>query len=1056
MIRYPDGSVKNLTRLAGYGTTGLQGRKGTTSIAVREPCVHWSGNRAVFSMVVGAPRSQYDESQFFWQLYEISGLGKNETPVISKVPNQPENFNNISPIYASDDRIIFVSDRTNDGTKDVYPTLDEANADPTNTGLWSLDPATGDLQHLDHSPSGDFSPTLDSYGRIIFTRWDHFTHDQDSLQDASSTQLYPFNYDNEAAASTYNLNANAQIAPEASPFNSALLKTSTTNPHPFTFFMPWMIDQSGAGALTLNHLGRHDLADTINSTFRDDPNLVPFSAKTSTRSNKNIVLNAFSIKEDPQHPGSYYAVDAPIPGNTGGYNPSNITHTAGQIVRIDAPETARPEDVVVQYITPRSTRQPLAAAIDTATHTGFYRNPLPTTDGKLIVSHTSQQFGDINMGVDTVVKPKMDMRLQLMEPLEPNSTQMKATANLTGGITTVVQWYQNGKTMNFSGTLWELDPVEVVHKPAPTAHISAVADVEKQVFDDVGVPVSAFQAYLKDNNSALLVVRDVTDRNSADKQQPFNIRVASSKHQLHSDIGKLYDVQSVQFMEASRTRGYYRKLTAQNYVVDGRRNVPQPLSSIPYAAVASGAKGSVNIDRDGSFAAILPAGQALNWQLNDPQANAVVRERYWVTFAAGEIRTCASCHGSNPESPLVQASCPQNKALALNGLLTKWKADYTPAQAVLSSPQNNSMEQSFPLHLEWQESEGAKRYLVIVQGVVNNAATTLYTTMVSGTSITLKQSDLAQAPRILSWQVQAMSDYLPGTVSETWTLSTKPTETLQSPANLSKNLSTEPLLQWSAISDVDAYHVQISTSADFSSVVVDDNAVTDTHIQLSALSTNTTYYWRVKALWSGGESAWSTAWSFSTHDINTLASCQLILPLNNATDLQKQVTMQWSPVSDATQYTIELSELADFAASESHVCFSPQWTGSGLKEHTSYYWRVRAERNTVLAPWSEEWSFTTASDAVSSVDELTDPAGLLLFPQPSSESVQLRFAQCPGGVCDLSIRDVEGRLVRTESMISPSGPVEYSMNLQDIPSGTYGLELRWADKRIVRMLSVVK
>src|SRR5579859_323283 len=51
-IRYPDGNVKNLTRAAGYGVWGLQSSNG---IAVRQPSVHWSGTKAVFSMVVGAP-----------------------------------------------------------------------------------------------------------------------------------------------------------------------------------------------------------------------------------------------------------------------------------------------------------------------------------------------------------------------------------------------------------------------------------------------------------------------------------------------------------------------------------------------------------------------------------------------------------------------------------------------------------------------------------------------------------------------------------------------------------------------------------------------------------------------------------------------------------------------------------------------------------------------------------------------------------------------------------------------------------------------------------------
>ena len=49
-IRTATGELKNLTQSAGYGVSGLQG---ASSIAVREPSVHWSGTKALFSMVVG-------------------------------------------------------------------------------------------------------------------------------------------------------------------------------------------------------------------------------------------------------------------------------------------------------------------------------------------------------------------------------------------------------------------------------------------------------------------------------------------------------------------------------------------------------------------------------------------------------------------------------------------------------------------------------------------------------------------------------------------------------------------------------------------------------------------------------------------------------------------------------------------------------------------------------------------------------------------------------------------------------------------------------------------
>src|SRR5687768_16382252 len=55
-IRYEDGTVRNLTAAAGFGQDGAQH---TNGIAVREPCVHWDGTKAIFSMVIGAPKKQY-------------------------------------------------------------------------------------------------------------------------------------------------------------------------------------------------------------------------------------------------------------------------------------------------------------------------------------------------------------------------------------------------------------------------------------------------------------------------------------------------------------------------------------------------------------------------------------------------------------------------------------------------------------------------------------------------------------------------------------------------------------------------------------------------------------------------------------------------------------------------------------------------------------------------------------------------------------------------------------------------------------------------------------
>jgi hypothetical protein len=118
VLRLGDGTLRFLTAEAGYGTDGMQG---ANAIAVREPCVHWSGTKALFSMVVGAPTQQYQVGTYRWQIYEVTGFGSGEVASIRKIAGQPAEFDNVSPIYATDGRILFTSDRPPSGALHHFP-----------------------------------------------------------------------------------------------------------------------------------------------------------------------------------------------------------------------------------------------------------------------------------------------------------------------------------------------------------------------------------------------------------------------------------------------------------------------------------------------------------------------------------------------------------------------------------------------------------------------------------------------------------------------------------------------------------------------------------------------------------------------------------------------------------------------------------------------------------------------------------------------------------------------------------------------------------------------
>src|SRR4029078_3050593 len=135
-----------------------------------------------------------------WQIYEVTGLGENETAKITRLAKQPAGFDNVSPIYSPDGRILFTSDRPRSGEAHLFPQLDEYEEAPVVSGLWSLDPQSGDLVLLDHAPAGASSPLVDAAGRVVYSRWDHLQRDQQADSDATEGNQYgTFDYADESA-----------------------------------------------------------------------------------------------------------------------------------------------------------------------------------------------------------------------------------------------------------------------------------------------------------------------------------------------------------------------------------------------------------------------------------------------------------------------------------------------------------------------------------------------------------------------------------------------------------------------------------------------------------------------------------------------------------------------------------------------------------------------------------------------------------------------------------------------------------------------------------------
>jgi hypothetical protein len=634
-IRYADGTLRNLTAEAGFG---LEAER---EIAAREPSVHWSGTKALFSMVIGGT-TQNDTSAVYWQIYEVSGFDRGEAVSIRKLA-QPEEVNNVSPLYGTDDRILFTSDRTRAGDRLTYPQLDEYEATPTVSGIWSMAPDGSDLRQLDHAPSGAFTPIITSDGRILFTRWDHLQRDQ---QNFPGNQFGAFNFASETSAqqlTTAGESFPEQITPPAG---------SPVNGHTFNSFIPWQINEDGTGMETLNHVGRHELASYFAASHRGLPD---FAAPEGRRTADRI----FQIKEDPNRPGYFYGTFAPEFG----------THAAGQIIGLAGGEAVNADDMQVDYVTDPMGQFPLDEGAPNNGHPGLFRSPTPLSDGSLVAVHSASPYYDEG-STSGALTSKYTFRLVRLRPGSPYADTGERL--IPGGIVKSITYWddQSFTQITYSGELWELDPVEVRARPRPAKHANPLHDIERAVLaDELGgeAGIERLQSFLRDRDLALLVSRNMTRR--ADKQQEFNLKVAGSTTQTAEPGATPVEIAYLQFFEAKAIRGY-------EALTPGRRLLAQPMDTGLIPEVQDAPRGSVRVGSDGSMAAFLPASRALSWQLTGTDGTPVIRERYWLTFGRGEMRSCANCHGLNRTDIVLEMPTPTNPPEALRELARWYRANF--------------------------------------------------------------------------------------------------------------------------------------------------------------------------------------------------------------------------------------------------------------------------------------------------------------------------------------------------------------------------------------------
>src|SRR5690606_20495793 len=90
----------------------------------------------------------------------------------------------------------------------------------------------------------------------------------------------------------------------------------------------------------------------------------------------------FHLREDPTSPGDFLGVYAPEFG----------TATGGVLLRLTGAPSVNPEDMLLTAVTPTNDDA------DVPEDTGYFRNPLPMSDGTLVAVHTAATGPLVNLG----------------------------------------------------------------------------------------------------------------------------------------------------------------------------------------------------------------------------------------------------------------------------------------------------------------------------------------------------------------------------------------------------------------------------------------------------------------------------------------------------------------------------------------------------------------------------------------------------------------------------------------------------------------------------------
>jgi hypothetical protein len=286
------------------------------------------------------------------------------------------------------------------------------------------------------------------------------------------------------------------------------------------------------------------------------------------------------------------------------------------------------------------------------------------------------------------------------------------------------------------------------------------------------------------------------------------------------------------------------------------------------------------------------------------------------------------------------------------------------------------------------------------------------------------------------WRVKSLQSGLESVWSPVWYFITTEKVAVITPKAISPENNSlidlqKPLFYWTRTNGL-FYQLILSKKSDFTSDIIYNKLdIADTfYTSETVLEKGVTYYWKVRAEKANYYSTWSDTWTFTIKG-DPPAAPQLLLPEDNADNIDLKPLFKFTIVSKATKYNLNISKNSDLSQPAIDTTIDTDGSIDNIKlnkeleKNTFYYWAMKSMNPNGESPLSGIRKFHTTNQ--SGINDNLSDLMFYIFPNPAIDWINIQ-----GFTGEAVITDLQGNLL-WKGLIND----QRRLDLNEFPSGLY-------------------